>query len=78
MRKVNRLSRSFEEVADNVEDKLLGLVVAIAGVLTVLFQRYPILGALLSVWVVFFVFLYYRIAIWKMKYDLDGGRISCR
>ncbi|MBI2639940.1 MAG: ABC transporter ATP-binding protein [Candidatus Sungbacteria bacterium] len=71
VRKVRRLSRSFEEVADNVEDKLLALVVAIAGVLTVLFQRYPILGALLSVWVIFFVFLYYRIAIWKMKYDLE-------
>lgn len=71
VRKVRRLSRSFEEVADNFEDKLLSLAVAIIGVLGVLFYRHPVLGLLLSVWVIFFVFLYYRIALWKMKYDLQ-------
>jgi len=71
VRKVRRLSRSFEEVADKIQGNLLPLAIAIIGVLLVLFYRYPLLGVLLLIWVIFFVFLYYRIAIWKMKYDLQ-------
>lgn len=71
VRKVRRLSRSFEETADQAQFNLLPLAVAIIGVLGTLFYRHPLLGAILLVWVVFFIFLYYRIAIWKMKYDLQ-------
>ncbi len=70
VRKVRRLSRSFEEVADHVQDRLLPLAVAILGVLAILFERHVILGAALSVWVIGFIALYYRIAVWKLKYDL--------
>ncbi|OHA04513.1 MAG: hypothetical protein A2934_02270, partial [Candidatus Sungbacteria bacterium RIFCSPLOWO2_01_FULL_47_10] len=71
VRKVRRLSRAFEDVADNVEGNLLPLAITIVGVLAMLFHRHFVLGIILLVWVGGFVILYYRIAIWKLKYDLE-------
>lgn len=70
VRKVRRLSRSFEEITDQVQSNLLPLAVAIIGVLAVLFNRNLLLGAILMIWVFGFILLYYRIARWKLKYDL--------
>lgn len=69
VRKVRRLSRAFEDVADQIENGLLQLAVAILGVLVILFSRHVLLGALLFLWVILFVILYYRLAVWKIKYD---------
>lgn len=69
VRKVRRLSRAFEDIADRIDGGLLPLAVAIIGVLVILFNRHALLGVMLLAWVIVFVFLYYRLAAWKLKYD---------
>lgn len=69
VRKVRRLSRAFENTAEQVQSRLIPLTVAIIGVLAILFHRHLILGAALFIWVLFFVTLYSCIAFWKLKYD---------
>ncbi len=69
VRKVNRLSRAFEEITDQVVANLLPLVVTIIGTLIVLTNRNTLLGAILLGWVVSFLVAYYWIAVWKMRYD---------
>lgn len=70
VRRVNRLSRAFEEIVDQSVGQLVPLGVSIIGVLLVLFQRHTLLGAVLLGWVVAFILLHWRIALWKLKYDL--------
>lgn len=69
VRRVNRLSRAFEEIADQIVVNLLPLIVIITGILIILFQRNTLLGSVLFAWIVFFLVLYYSIALWKLKYD---------
>src|SRR3989344_1273511 len=70
VRKVNRLSRSFEEIADQVQGQLLPLIIIASGVLFVLFQRHVLLGSILLLWILLFMLIFYRIALWKTKYDM--------
>jgi len=69
VRKVNRLSRAFEEITDQLGANLLPLAVTIIGSLTVLFNRNTMLGAILLGWIVFFLAAYYGIAMYKIRYD---------
>ncbi|KKW20220.1 MAG: ABC transporter-related protein [Candidatus Adlerbacteria bacterium GW2011_GWC1_50_9] len=69
VRKVNRLSRAFEEITDQVVANLLPLAITIIGTLIVLFNRNTLLGAILLGWVVCFLAAYYGIAVWKIRYD---------
>lgn len=69
VRRVNRLSRAFEEITDQIGGSLLPLVVAMVGTLTVLFYRNTLLGAILLGWVLCFLVAYYWIAMYKIRYD---------
>lgn len=69
VRRVNRLSKSFEDIADRIQGQLLPLVIVTTGILIVLFNRNTLLGIILLSWIVLFVFVFYRVALWKTKYD---------
>lgn len=69
VRKVARLSRSFEDIADQILFHVLPLFVISIGILTVLFKRHVILGAVLALWILIFGIIYYFVANWKLKYD---------
>ncbi len=73
-RKINRISRAFEEVNDRIENDLLPLVVTVSGILFVLFKRNTYLGAALAIGVAVFITFHYFVARWKQRYDLAKAK----
>ncbi len=69
VRRVNRLSRAFEEITDQIGGNLLPLAITIIGTLVVLFNRNTLLGAILLGWVASFLAAYCWIAVWKIRHD---------
>jgi ATP-binding cassette subfamily B protein len=70
VRKINRLSRAFEQFADRVTYDLLPLVVSLTGILIVLFYRSFWLGAVFLIWVIILMTIQFIIARWKLKYNI--------
>ena len=70
VRKVNRLSRAFENLADQTSYTLLPLVINVVGILVVLSIRSLTLGLALGVWLVITLTYNYYVARWKQRYDL--------
>ncbi len=73
-RKVNRLTRAFEDIMDQVEFSLLPLVITIIGILAVLFKRHFMLGLALFFGILIFFLLHYLVASWKQKYDFERAK----
>ncbi len=69
VRKVNRLGRAFEEIADQLEWSLLQIVVSLVGVLVIFYLRNPFIALLLAVWSVLFIAVNIGISVWKLKFD---------
>ncbi len=76
VRKVHRLGRAFENIADQIEFHFVPLTIALIGNLVVLFTRSPALSGILLVWVVFFLSLNLVYARWKLKYDFQSAAID--
>lgn len=70
VRRVNRLTSAFEDFADRFMFDLVPLAVLIVGVIIVLCQRDPILGAIFFGWVVLFTIVQFLIVRWKLKYNI--------
>ncbi len=70
VRKISRLSRSFEDIADRFFYTLLPLVVSIVGIIVVLFVRSPLLGGIFLGWTLLFVTLQCLLAYYKMDYNI--------
>ena len=70
VRRINRLPRAFEQIADNIFFNLLPLVITLAGILIVLFSRYPTLGLAFSIWLVVMVTVQIVVARWKQRYNI--------
>ena len=71
VRKVNRLSRAFEEVVDQVEFGLLPTLINVGGAIMVLFLRNTLLGSVLLCGTTIFLIFHLYVARWKQKYDLQ-------
>lgn len=70
VRKVNRIARSFEQVVDQIEWSFIPIIVSVAGIITVLFLRHPLLGGIFAAWVAILLVVQYGITRWKQKYNL--------
>lgn len=73
-RKVNRLTRAFEDIMDQVEFSLLPLTITTIGILAVLFRRHFMLGLALFFGVLVFFALHFWVASWKQKYDFERAK----
>ena len=73
VRKVSRLSRAFEQVADQVFDNIIPLVVTLTGIVIVLFLRSPVLGSIFLTWTIVVIALQFLIARWLMRYSLEAA-----
>lgn len=51
VRKITRLSRSFEDIGDNIQQKLLPIIVTIIGVLYVVFRQNTLIGWIVCGWI---------------------------
>lgn len=73
-RRVNRLTRTFEDLHDMSRDTLVPLVISLAGVMIVVFQRQAMIGWIIVVWALSFFLLNYGFARWKLKYDIERAK----
>jgi ATP-binding cassette subfamily B protein len=71
VRRVNRFSSAFEDVADNVQWGMLPLFIVLIGSLAVIFTRSVWIGTAFSIWIVSFITLSVVFSTWKIKFDID-------
>lgn len=78
VRKVRRLSRSFEALADQLLFKFIPLIVTIAGSLIILSTRSMLIAGVFLIWLIVFITANYLIALWKMKYDERRAKLDSK
>jgi len=71
IRRINRLPRAYEILADQVLYSFMPLVITTAGILYVLFTRSRLLGLILLAWTVMFLAAQYAFILWKQRYELE-------
>ena len=76
VRKVARLSRSFEEIADQVQYHFVPLTIILIGNLLVLWSRSALLAVILLAWSVLFMLINVFYARWKLKYDFERAMVD--
>ncbi len=70
VRRVARLTRAFEDVADRLQYDLIPLAVSLTGITIVLFLRNILLGWIFLGWIVVFLLVQFGVVRWKMRYNL--------
>jgi ATP-binding cassette subfamily B protein len=78
VKRVNRFSDAYENVADNIYWYLLRMVVNIVAILIVLFSRKAELGIILSVWIVVFLAINWILTNWKFTYDVRRSQAETK
>ena len=78
VKRVNRLSRAFENLTDQVSFKFLPLAVVLTGYLIVLYGRHPGLAGILAVWLIVFLAFNIGFAMWKIKYDAEKAELDSK
>lgn len=73
VRRVTRLSRSFEDIADQVKQRFIPIIVSCFGVLIVLWLRSPMVGGIVLVWLVVMLTYNYLYARWKHGLDVRNA-----
>ena len=76
VRKVNRLARSFEKLADQIEFTFVPITVVIVGNMIVLWTRSHLLASILFGWIVFYLIVNIAYARWKSKYDYKASQVD--
>ncbi|HLD18104.1 MAG TPA: ABC transporter ATP-binding protein [Patescibacteria group bacterium] len=69
VRKIRRLSRSFEDLSDTVEWSFLPVIVTVIGAVLGLGLRSPLLAVCAGAWIVLFTTASYFFSRWKLRYD---------
>jgi ATP-binding cassette subfamily B protein len=70
VRKVNRYSRTFEDLADILFSNMLQTGLQVAIIIVVLFIYFRPLGWIVLGWSLLYIYFNYRFAMWKIKYDV--------
>ncbi|MBI4234939.1 ABC transporter ATP-binding protein [Candidatus Peregrinibacteria bacterium] len=78
VKKVNRMIGGFERVADKLYWDMFPLVLRILIIGAVLFYLHPLLGAIMGVWTVIFVFVQYKLSRFKLRYDIPRAAMDSK
>ncbi|MDR3642407.1 MAG: ABC transporter ATP-binding protein [Candidatus Doudnabacteria bacterium] len=70
VRKINRYSRTFEDLADILFQNLAQTTLQIAIIVVVMFFFFPPLAWIILLWATVYIYFNYRFARWKIKYDV--------
>ena len=70
VRRINRLDRSFETLADHIHYAYLPFLVTFPIIIVVLFMRHWLLGTVFMVWLIVFMIAQYAVTAWKQKYNI--------
>jgi ATP-binding cassette, subfamily B, bacterial len=76
IRRVNRLARSFEVLADQIQYTFVPIAITIFGYMIVLWTRSAMLGIILLAWIIMYLVLNTAFAFWKTKYDFKASQID--
>jgi ATP-binding cassette, subfamily B, bacterial len=78
VKKVNRFSRSFEDITDVFMWDLLPIIINIGMVVVILSRRNIILGLAILIWVFIYMIVNYFFSIYKLKYDIERSEANSR
>lgn len=78
VKKINRLVRAFEDIADKIYFDLLILVVKTSIIFAVLFWLQPLLGIAMAIWTVLFIIFNFIYAKYKWKYDIIKAKADTK
>ncbi|MFH1012541.1 MAG: ABC transporter ATP-binding protein [Candidatus Peregrinibacteria bacterium] len=78
VKRVNRLVRSFEGMADQFTYNLGQLIFNVLIIFGVLFWLHPIIGVVMFGWTVFFIAVNYFFSNFKLKYDIARAKADTR
>ncbi len=70
VRKVGRISRSFERLADELQFSFIPVIVIITSSVIGLSFRFPFIALIFFIWFALFILGNYWAALWKMKIDI--------
>src|SRR3989344_676927 len=76
VRKVNRISRAFERLADEIQFNLLPTGIIIVGATIGLALRFPWIAAAFVIWSVIYIFFIYLASRWKLKVDVQRAAVD--
>jgi ATP-binding cassette subfamily B protein len=78
VRKVNRYSRTFEDLADIVFQNICQTALQVTIIIVVLFVYFPPLGWIVLLWSLAYIYFNYRFALWKIKYDVARAAMDTK
>ncbi len=78
VKRVNRMVRSFESIADNIYYELIPLALKVIVIFTVLFVIKPPLGIVMIVWTFLFLFFNLLFSRYKWKYDIAKAKADTK
>lgn len=70
VRKINRLSRAFEEFDDTIVFQMISVIITMVGSFIGLYLRLPMMGFILLGWILLIFIINYLFVRWKLKADL--------
>lgn len=74
VKKVSRLARGFERVADKIYWDMMPMALRLLIILCVLFYVHPLLGAIMGGWTLIFIAINYKLSLYKLKFDLPRSQ----
>lgn len=75
-KKVFRLARAFETFADEIEFRILPIVIVLSVSVVGLYFQYPLMAVLFIVWTCLFLFFNYLAARWAVVADINRSKID--
>lgn len=78
VKRVNRLVRSFEGLADRFYFDLTTLALKVLIIFGVLFWLHPWIGMAMMIWTLIFLFFNYAFTLYKLKYDRARAKSDTR
>jgi len=78
VKKVNRMVYSFEVISDKFYYELLPLIARILIIFVVLLWLRPLIGIVMFVWTVLFLFLNYLFTLYKWKFDVARAKADTK
>ncbi len=70
VRKINRLSRSYEDIMDQVQYNVLPLIISTIGITIAISFRSRLIAIFIIIWFVIFVLTQYWFSKWKRPYEI--------
>lgn len=78
VQRINRFSRAFERLSDNLIWNLLPLLVRVCSILTVLFFINRWIDLVVLLWITVFISFNILFSRWKLKYDIEAAEMDSK